>query len=100
MSTAWDRKPFHEVVIGFIKGGESVDLRVIGGFLLSTIIPKGHDEIIKAWEARCHELNWKPSDAVVVTESILKHKREIEEAEAKKKESAPHRRLVDDEWSL
>jgi hypothetical protein len=45
-------KPFHESILGIIEKAGLLDLGLIGNIIIATKVPKGHDEIIAAWQAR------------------------------------------------
>lgn len=92
-----ERRPFHESIVGLINGiGKDKEqrpgavfydefrhrLRAYGALLLVTKIPKGHDEIIAAWQAQCQACGL--NDDMGVTESVRAQK----EAELKKKMEA------------
>jgi hypothetical protein len=97
-TTVVERKPFHEAVVEMLKQASDTDLEALGSLLLRTVIPKGHDEIVGAWNARCAELCWSPESAQFVAKDILRHKRDIKaKAEAKKRENPLDRfRLADE----
>ncbi len=90
--------PFHESIVGLINdigkdkeqrpGAVFYDefrhrLRAYGRLLLVTKIPKGHDEILVAWQAQCQTCGL--NDDMGVIESLKAQKKTAEEAEAKKK---------------
>lgn len=74
-----ERRPFHEVVVGVIQGASSAELEVLGTLLLKVVIPKNHREIAEAWVERCSELGMDPLGFQNVAESIICHKRSLEE---------------------
>jgi len=45
-------KPFHESILDFLSVGKveyPEELRQLGEIILGTVIPAGHDKILKAW---------------------------------------------------
>ncbi len=47
------RKPFHKSILDIIRDDLSREYReLLARIICSTEIPKGHNEIIKAWESR------------------------------------------------
>lgn len=87
-------KPFHESIVGLINdiGKDKAQrpaavfydefrhrLRAYGRLLLATKIPKGHDEILAAWQTQCQACGL--NDDMGVTDGVKSQK----EVEAKKK---------------
>lgn len=66
-------KPFHESIIPIIEKADMRDLGLIGGIIIATKIPKGHDAMIAAWQKKTCR-----SDASKrVTASLLAQKAEL-----------------------
>ncbi len=73
------RKPFHEAVIDMINAAASnTEMECLGMLLTTTVIPKGHGEIIAAWTKRCKEMSWSIGNISYIEESLLAHKSELE----------------------
>jgi hypothetical protein len=78
-TTAVARKPFHEAIVEMLKWAMAHDLETLGKLLIMTKIPKGHDEILAAWNAKCQELRLQPeSFDYIVAEDILQQKKDLE----------------------
>ena len=76
------RRPFHESIIQAIHWASSEELRYcVARIIKMTKIPKGHDEIIEAWNQRRRELNWSDNEDLGVPADLLEQKREAAEKE-------------------
>ncbi|MEK7103332.1 MAG: hypothetical protein AAB870_03220, partial [Patescibacteria group bacterium] len=51
-----ERKPFHESVVDAIKSAKAEELKIIAGIIITTKIPKNHEEIVNAWRQRLDDL--------------------------------------------
>ncbi len=49
MAEAQARKPFHESIIDALAEASIADTRCLGWLIMATKIPKGHTQIIGAW---------------------------------------------------
>ena len=76
------KRPFHETVVEAIQQASSAGLVCLGTLIRATKIPKGHDEIIAAWNERRKVMHWGDDD-LGVPASLLEQK-EIEIANEKK----------------
>jgi hypothetical protein len=66
-------KPFHESVVDAIeRASDSSQMNVIGQLLIETKIPKGWDDIVKAWNTKIHELDYY--DELEVAQHVLAQK--------------------------
>jgi hypothetical protein len=85
-------KPFHESIIDAINNVDPDDatyhtrLHLLANVILSTKIPKDHDEIIAAWQAKA--ARFRLNEDLGVVESLMVQKRAAEEAARKKKMEA------------
>ncbi|OHB14669.1 MAG: hypothetical protein A2431_00470 [Candidatus Zambryskibacteria bacterium RIFOXYC1_FULL_39_10] len=95
--TIVERKPFHEAVISMIQQASRDELETIGTLLIKTRIPKGHDEIVEAWRARCLEMGWADVSIRYVEEDVLLHKRQLETAKEEKESNPLDRFRFEDE---
>ncbi|TSC80072.1 MAG: hypothetical protein G01um101429_276 [Parcubacteria group bacterium Gr01-1014_29] len=68
------KHPFHETIVEVIGRASSRDLECLGALIKATNVPKGHDEIIAAWEKRRQELGWMPRQDLGVPADLLKQK--------------------------
>ncbi len=74
-------RPFHESIIDVIGSAKPRDLRCLAGLIKGTKIPKNHDEIAAAWNARTKE--FKVGKLGVPDD--LQQQKEMVEAEAREK---------------
>jgi hypothetical protein len=51
-----DDKPFHESIVDAIGEASSTDLHCLGRLIKATAIPKGHDQILTAWEGHARPI--------------------------------------------
>jgi hypothetical protein len=79
-----NRKPFHESAVEAIGVASIEEIACIGCLLMITKIPKDHDKIICAWNARCKELDWHKLETEVAEDLLVQKK----EAGAKVAEKA------------
>jgi hypothetical protein len=87
MSENDEKKPIHESIVGLIEEADPAELKLYGRVLFRTSIPRGHDEILKAWRRRRAELSLMPErDSEGVTASLLQQKKEAEKKAAEKAE--------------
>lgn len=77
------RRPFHEVVVEVIAVASNAELECLAGIIKATKIPKGHDDIIAAWNTRREEMCWGNVDLGVPADLNLQ-KQEIAEAQKTK----------------
>ncbi len=68
--------PFHEAIIGVIDFASRSDLKLIARLLKKTYIPKGHDEIIEAWNKRIKEM-YQKDVGLDIPEYLIAKKQEI-----------------------
>ncbi|MFH1112004.1 MAG: hypothetical protein V1712_02950 [Patescibacteria group bacterium] len=82
------RRPFHETIIDAIRNASSLKsndpLMCLAKLIKETEIPKGHDEIIAAWNQRLPEL-WSGEDFGVPAD-LLEQKQEAAEKEKAKEQ--------------
>lgn len=81
------KRPFHETIVDAIRGASSEELEFLATLIKATDIPKGHDEIIAAWDQRRKGMCWGDEDLGVPAD-LLEQKQEAaekERAKAKKK---------------
>ena len=84
------KRPFHETIVEAIRRASSNELQCLATLIRETKVPKGHDEIIAAWNQRRQEIAWGDEDLGVPTD-LLEQKQEAaekEKAKAKEKEQA------------
>ena len=84
------KRPFHETIVEAIHRAYSIELRCLAMLIKETKIPKGHEEIIAAWNQRRQEMAWGNVDLGVPAD-LLEQKEEAaekERAKAKEKEQA------------
>ena len=81
------RKPFHEVICDVIAVASGLEMNVIGYLLINTIIPKGHDQIVSALRKRAAEMLWVKESILLIEDSILSQKRELEAAKQENNDS-------------
>ena len=78
------QRPFHESIVDAINRASYGDMRCLGMLISETKIPKGHDEILAAWNFRQKELNvFVPIEGVEA--GLLEQKQEAEKKEKEKK---------------
>ncbi len=46
------KRPFHESIVDAIRHASGSELKCLATLIKSTKVPKGHDEIIEAWNER------------------------------------------------
>jgi len=82
------RLPFHEAIVVVMKRASSItELKVLGCLLVAAKIPKGHDEIVTVWNAKCASMGWQVDQvdaARRVAVDVLQQKQEVEVAAAMK----------------
>lgn len=83
-----ERRPFHETIVDAInRAASSAELAVLAPLIKGTKIPKGHDEIIAAWNDRLNLLGGTRRHDYNVPADLLEQKQEAAEKEkAKEKE--------------
>ena len=84
------KRPFHETIVDAIRRADGHEFQCLAMLIKATKIPKGHDEIIVAWNQRRQEMVWGDEDLGVPAD-LLKQKQEAaekEKAKAKEKEQA------------
>ena len=67
-------KPLHLSIADLIKTASTRELECLGKLILGIITPKGHDEIINAWNIRKKELNWLDYEMKNVITHLLEQK--------------------------
>lgn len=83
------RRPFHETIVEAIHRASSGDeLQCLAMLIKETKVPKGHEEIIVAWNQRRQEMAWGNADLGVPAD-LLEQKQEAAE-KAKKEEDLSH----------
>jgi hypothetical protein len=76
-------KPFHESIVDAIKQAElSFHFQILAQIIKTTKIPKGHDEILAAWERQISEAGLN-NDLDVIA-SVLEQKQAEEKKAAEK----------------
>jgi len=91
--TAKQRRPFHESIVDAIRRASYNDMRCLGRLISETKIPKGHDEILAAWNQRLHTLHWIPrwihwfNNDLDVPSELLSQKNEVEKEAVEKVKS-------------
>ena len=55
-------RPFHETIIEAISRASSAELVALATLIKITKLPKGHDEIITAWNDRRKKMLWGDTD--------------------------------------
>ncbi len=85
------RRPFHETVVEEIYRASSSELELLGRLIKATQIPRGHNEIIKAWRHQWQKLGWRDDNSGVVA-NLLEQKREAAK-KAKEKKEEPSQRI-------
>lgn len=55
-------RPFHEIVVSAIRQASGPELEFLAALIKATKVPKGHDEIIAAWNERRNALYWGTED--------------------------------------
>lgn len=68
-------RPFHENVVDAILQASTDNLKLLGSILLSTKIPKNHDQIIRVWQERLKAMCWGDGEALGVAEKLLEEKK-------------------------
>lgn len=78
-------KPFHETIVVAIKDASTTGLACLASLIKTTKIPKGHDEIIVAWNERRKKLFCEDED-LGVPANLLEQKQAISaESDGEKK---------------
>jgi hypothetical protein len=88
--TVVERKPFHEAIVDILEEASADDLATLGKLIVRTKIPKGHDEILTAWNTRLIEVLYgeEGTEYRYVATDILEQKKELEaEKDAKPAEN-------------
>lgn len=75
-------RPFHETIVEAIRRASLRNLMCLATLIKATKIPKGHKEIIEAWNARCKEVFSEDFD---VTDNLLDQKLATAEKRAAEK---------------
>jgi hypothetical protein len=65
-------KPFHESIVDAINIANGGAMSTLAALIKSTKIPKGHDEIVDAWNARVFVLGL--NDDLGVADSVMAQK--------------------------
>ncbi len=82
------KRPFHETIVDAIYHiDSSVDFAVLAPLIKATKIPKGHDEIIAAWNDRSNLLGHAGKDLFGVVADLRKQKQEATAKETAKTEA-------------
>lgn len=79
------RRPFHETIIDVIRSAYYSEMECLSVLIKRTKIPKGHDEIIAAWNQRAREVG-SIDNAFGVSTDLLEQKEEAEAEELAKKQ--------------
>ena len=66
-------RPFHETIVEAIRRASDTDLLCLATLIKATKVPKGHNEIISAWNERRKALCWGDEDFDVPV-SLLEQK--------------------------
>ena len=77
------KRSFHETIIEAIRRASTSDLECLAALIKATKIPKGHDEIIAAWNQRRQEMAWGDVDLGVPAD-LFEQKQEAATAAEKK----------------
>ncbi|MDO8579381.1 MAG: hypothetical protein Q7R72_00725 [bacterium] len=78
-------RPFHETVVETINQASSSDMDCLAPLIKATTIPKGHDEIIVAWNKRRKEMGWGSEDLGVPANLLEQKQTSIKKANDDKK---------------
>ncbi|MEX0650234.1 MAG: hypothetical protein WD200_04480 [Candidatus Andersenbacteria bacterium] len=87
-TVAVKRRPFHETVVDAINACDVETFLCLTELIKITKIPKGHDEIISAWEGRREQLVFPDGYRGVVAD-LLEQKEEAAAKEVAKQEAEP-----------
>jgi hypothetical protein len=76
------KRPFHETIVDAVTEAHPIDLSILAWLTMATKIPKGHDEIIAAWEKR--EPNAPKGSTIANVLADLREQKQEAEAEAQR----------------
>ena len=55
-------RPFHETIVDAINEASTAQMVCLATLIRATKVPKGHDEIITAWNTRLAAMSWDDKD--------------------------------------